>query len=164
MKSIRIVDCALFACVALAGSALAMSDEAFMKDAAQAGHAEVEASKVAQSKARLPAVKTLADTMVADHTKVGDELRRLAMAKRVQLPDGPSVMQKSKLKMIDVGDDAKFDERYVKTFGIAAHEDAIKLFEEAARETKDPDVKAFAEKTLPGLKHHLEMAKALAVK
>ena len=44
-----------------------------------------------------------------------------------------------------------------------AHEDTVKLFEEASREAKDPEVKAWATKTLPGLKHHLEMAKALNV-
>lgn len=59
------------------------------------------------------------------------------------------------------GDNDKFDERYARNFGVKAHEDTIKLFEEASRDAKDPEVRAWAGKTLPGLKHHLEMAKAL---
>lgn len=153
------------ACAVLAtGAVHAKSDASFMKDAAQAGDAEVEASKLAQTKAKRAEVKTFADTMVADHTKLGDELKALAATKKVSLPDSATVVQKSKLKMIDVGDDAKFDERYVKSFGVKAHQDTIKLFQDQARDSKDADVKAFVQKALPGLQHHLEMAKALDVK
>jgi putative membrane protein len=148
---------------AVATSAQAKSDEAFMKDAAQAGAAEVEASRLAQSKARTPDVKAFAAAMIADHTKVADELKALAAAKNVKLPDGPSVKQKAELKLIDAGDDDKFDERYAKHFGVQAHQETIKLFEEAAREAKDADVKAWAAKTLPGLRHHLQMAERLSV-
>jgi putative membrane protein len=144
-----------------ATAAHARSDEAFMKEAAQAGNAEVEASKLAQTKAQRADVKTFAQTMIDDHTKVGEELKALAASKKVDLPTGPSVMQKGELKMIDAGADAKFDERYVKSFGVKAHEDTVKLFEQAAKEAKDADVKAFAQKTLPGLQHHLEMARSL---
>lgn len=147
---------------ALAGQAHARSDESFMKEAAHAGAAEIEASKLAQTKARSADVKTFATAMVNDHTKVADELRALAASKNVKLPDGPSMTQKAELKLIDAGDNDKFDERYAKHFGIKAHEDTIKLFEEASREAKDPEVKAWASKTLPGLKHHLEMAQALS--
>ncbi len=141
----------------------AKSDEAFMKDAAHAGAAEIEASKLAQTKAKNADVKSFADTMIADHTKVADELKALAAKKNVKLPDGPSVTQKAELKLIDAGDNDKFDERYAKHFGVNAHKDTIKLFEEAAKEAKDPEVKAWAEKTLPGLRHHLEMAEKLSV-
>ena len=141
----------------------ALSDEAFMKDAAQAGAAEIEASKLATTKARNADVKAFATTMIADHTKVADELKALAATKNVNLPDGASVKQKAEIKLIDAGDNDKFDERYTKAFGIKAHEETIQLFEEASREAKDPEVKAWAQKTLPGLKHHLEMAKALPV-
>jgi len=144
-------------------NAHARSDEAFMKQAAQNGHAEIQASKLAVTKARNADVKAYASTMVADHTKVDDELKQLASSKKVELPTEPSTLQKAELKMISAGDDAKFDQRYAKSFGIKAHEDTVKLFQEAVQEAKDPEVKAFAQKTLPSLQHHLEMAKALKV-
>jgi len=151
----------LLAGAAFASQAHARSDESFMKEAAHAGAAEIEASKLAQTKAKSADVKSFADTMIADHTKVADELKALAASKNVKLPDGPSVGQNAEIKLIDAGDNDKFDERYAKHFGVKAHQDTIKLFEEASREAKDPEVKAWATKTLPGLKHHLEMAQAL---
>ncbi|MCE4538876.1 DUF4142 domain-containing protein [Pelomonas sp. P7] len=153
----------VLAVTAFASHAHARSDASFMKEAAHAGAAEIEASKLAVSKAKSADVKSFADTMIADHTKVADELKALAATKNVKLPDGPSVKQKAEIKLIDAGDNDKFDERFAKNFGVKAHEDTIKLFEEAAKNAKDPEVKAWAEKTLPGLRHHLEMAQALSV-
>ncbi|RZJ13619.1 MAG: DUF4142 domain-containing protein [Rubrivivax sp.] len=153
----------LLAAALFTTQAHAKSDEAFMKDAAHAGAAEIQASQVAISKAKSADVKAFANSMIADHTKVADELKSLAAKKNVKLPDEPSIGQKAELKLIDAGDNDKFDERYAKHFGVKAHEDTIKLFEEASREAKDPEVKAWATKTLPGLKHHLEMARALSV-
>jgi putative membrane protein len=153
----------LLASAAFATQAYAKSDSAFLKDAAHAGAAEIEASKLAQTKAKSADVKAFADSMVTDHTKVADELKALAATKNVKLPEGPSIKQKAELKLIDAGDNDKFDERYAKHFGVKAHKDTIKLFEDASRDAKDPEVKAWATKTLPGLKHHLEMAQALSV-
>jgi putative membrane protein len=151
------------ACSLLAAApAQARSDASFMKQAAENGNAEIEASKLALTKAKNPEVKTFADHMVADHTKVADELKQLAASKKVDLPTGPSMMQKGKLKMLNSGSDDKFDERYARDFGLKAHQDTIKLFQNAANEAKDADVKAFAQKTLPALQSHLDMARKLA--
>jgi putative membrane protein len=144
-------------------SAHARSDAAFLKDAAEAGEAELRASKVAQTKARRSEVRSFADTMVTEHSRMSEELKRLAAAKRVTLPSAPGVLQQSKLKLIEAGDDDKFDERYVSSFGVKAHEDTIKLFEEAARTATDAEVKAFAQKSLPVLQHHLQMARSLGI-
>ena len=136
-----LLSIALVAATALAAApAHAKSDESFMKDAAQAGAAEIEASKLAQTKSKSPDVKAFAESMITDHTKVADELRALAAKKNVKLPDGPSVKQKAELKMIDAGDNDKFDERYAKRFGVDAHKDTIKLFEDAAKNAKDPEI------------------------
>jgi putative membrane protein len=45
--------------------------------------------------------------------------------------------------------------------GVTAHEDTVKLFQKASADAKDPEVKAFATKTLPKLQHHLQMAQDL---
>ncbi|ATD61375.1 MAG: DUF4142 domain-containing protein [Janthinobacterium svalbardensis] len=37
----------------------------------------------------------------------------------------------------------------------------MKLFTDASQKASDPDIKAFATKTLPALQHHLDMANAL---
>ncbi|HEY4292867.1 DUF4142 domain-containing protein [Luteibacter sp.] len=56
------------------------------------------------------------------------------------------------------GDD--FDKAYAKKM-VADHHKDIALFTKESTSGKDPDLKAFAKKTLPTLKEHLEMAKKL---
>jgi putative membrane protein len=144
-----------------AGGKLARADAAFLKQAAQNGHAEVESSKLALTKAVNTQVKGFAQQMVDDHTKTGQELAALAASKGVEVPKEPSVAQKAKLKMLSAADGANFDKRYADSMGVAAHQDTLKLFQKAAAGATDPDVKAFASKSLPTLQHHLQMAQEL---
>jgi putative membrane protein len=140
---------------------LSSKDKSFMTDAAEAGHTEINASKIALEKNRSPAVKDFAETMVGDHTTAADGLAKLAASKNFTLPDGPSTMQKAKIAVLSKLDGSTFDKQYAKIIGVSAHEDAVKLFKDAAANATDPDVKQFAAKTLPTLQHHLEMAKSL---
>ncbi|AKJ28205.1 DUF4142 domain-containing protein [Caldimonas brevitalea] len=165
MKHIRFGLGAVAAALCMATGASAQGlqkpDVAFLKQAAQNGHAEVESSKIAQTKSRNPQVKAFAAQMVEDHTKVNDELKALAASKGVELPNEPSAMQKGKTKVLGAMDGERFDKRYADEMGVDAHEDTIKLFNKAATEAKDPEVKAFAAKTLPALQHHLKQAQDL---
>jgi putative membrane protein len=144
-------------------AAVSGSDASFMKQAAEAGSAEIEGSKLAEARATSADVKSFAGQMVADHGKVADELKQLADSKGVKLPAKPSVAQRTKLKLLSARKGEKFDRRYADSIGVEAHEEAVKLFRTASTMARDADVKAFAVKTLPGLEHHLEMAKALQV-
>ena len=53
-----------------------------------------------------------------------------------------------------------FDKTYADQ-QVAAHKEAVDLFKKYASKGDDPDVKQFAEKTLPTIEHHLEEAKKL---
>lgn len=143
-------------------SRLQRADKSFLDDAAHNGHAEVKSSQLALTKAQNPKVRAFAQQMVDDHTKANQELAALAASKNVRVPEGPSLMQEAKLKLLNGADGADFDKRYMETMGLQAHRDTIALFEKGARDARDPEVKAFAQKTLPKLKHHLEMAQPLA--
>jgi putative membrane protein len=140
------------------------ADAAFMKQAAENGHAEVESSKLALGKTANADVKAFAQQMVDDHTKAGDELTALAQSKGVKVSADPSIAQRAKIKLMQAMDGASFDRRYAGTFGVTAHEDTVKLFRKEAQSGKDADVKAWAAKTLPTLEHHLAMSKALKSK
>lgn len=142
-------------------STLASADKDFLENAAQGGHAEIEGSKLAQTKSSNADVKQFADQMIQDHTKANQELVALAKQKGYTPPDEPSLMQRTELKALSATSGASFDKMYVSRIGVAAHEDTVKLFEKAAANAKDPDIKAWASKTLPTLKHHLDMANAL---
>jgi putative membrane protein len=152
---------ALFSSLAPAADGMLRSDRNFMEQAAQNGHAEVEAAKLAQSKSGSEKVKAFAAQMEQDHTKTNDELAALATSKSVKLPTEPSAVQKSKAKAMSALDGARFDRQYADSMGVKAHEDTLKMFQKAASGARDPDVKAFAAKTVPALEQHLKMSRDL---
>ena len=140
---------------------LARADESFLKQADQNGLAEVESSKLALTKAQHQQVKAFAQQMVDDHTKANDELKALAQSKGVELPNQPSLAQRAKMKLLEKSDPENFDRRYIEQMGVEAHEDNVKLFQKAANEARDADVKSYASTTLPKLQEHLRMAQDL---
>ena len=152
---------AIFTSLAPAADGMVRSDRNFMEQAAQNGHAEVEAAKLAQGKSANQKVKDFAAKMEQDHTKTNEELAALASSKNVKLPTEPSAVQKSKAKAMDALDGERFDRRYADEMGVKAHEDTVKMFRKAADGAKDADVKAFAAKTLPALEEHLKMSRDL---
>lgn len=142
------------------GAMLGAQDRDFLKNAAQGGALEIEASKLALEKASSAEVKKFAKRMIDDHQKVAHELEALAQKKGVDVPDKPSLVQKAKLETLRVRDDS-FDEKYADEIGVKAHESMIKLFEGEVQDSKDADVKAFAQKVLPQLHTHLSLGKEL---
>ena len=58
---------------------------------------------------------------------------------------------------------AEFDKEYVDAM-VEDHEDDVAAFEDQSKNATDPDVKAFAAKTLPTLKKHLEAIKGIQAK
>ena len=137
------------------------TDKSFLKKAAEGGALEVQASQVADQKSQDPQVKSFAEKMVSEHTKVGDELGQLASSKGVTVPTDPSITQKAKLKLLSSESGAHFDKSYAKDIGVSAHKDTIALFQKEIDKGQDPDIKAFAQKTMPSLQEHLQMAQAL---
>ncbi len=150
----------LFGGMAMADN-LAERDQEFLEQAAQNGHAEMSASRLALTKARNPKVRVFAQRMIDDHQRVDAELSSLAASKKYTPPKEPSMLQKGKEMLIaNLGDDS-FDQRYMNQMGVQAHEETVRLFEEASRDARDPDVKAFASKHLPALREHLKAARDL---
>jgi putative membrane protein len=140
---------------------LSRGDKKFMEKAAQAGMFEIEASKLATANAGSADVKSFATMMVTDHTAVAQELKTLADSKGVTLPADLPRGEKATIKDLQADKDAKFDKLYTDKVAVSAHQDAVKLFTGEVKDAKDPDVKAFAEKTLPALKAHLDKGMAL---
>jgi putative membrane protein len=145
-----------------AADTLSHSDSSFLKSAAEGGMYEVQAGRIALDKATNPQVKSFAQKMIDDHTKANEELSQLAASKGVKLPTSPSLTEQAKLKTLEHWSQSGFDEHFAKGVGVDEHEDDVKAFTKESTQAKDPDVKAFAAKTLPTLQEHLAMAKQLA--
>ncbi|MDX3907526.1 MAG: DUF4142 domain-containing protein [Pigmentiphaga sp.] len=150
-----------FGAGSVSAAELARKDARFIQEAAESGQLEIAASQIAERNASHPDVKAFAKMMVDDHTKVDSELKTLAASKNVQLPAEPTRKVRSALTDLQKQTGAEFDQEYADDIAVDAHEDAVELFEEAAKDAEDADVKAFAAKTLPSLQQHLAKGKEL---
>jgi putative membrane protein len=149
--------------VCAAGLAMADSpDSGFMKSAAEGGISEVDLGQLAQEKAASPAVQKFGARMVKDHSAANDKLKALAGTKGVKLPESSSVMQQASKAKLNLLSGDSFDKSYIKGM-VDDHKDDIKEFQKEAASGKDPEVKAFAEATLPTLREHLKMIQSIAV-
>ena len=149
---------------AQAPAKLSGQDKSFLNDAAEGGNAEVYGSQVALEKSSNADVKTFAQAMVDEHGKADAELKGLAEQKGVKVSDTPTITKKTEIKVLSERKGSSFDQHYADSIGVKAHEDTIKLFQKEVDKGTDPDVKAWASKTLPALQHHLAMAQALKAK
>lgn len=144
-------------------STAAMSDDDFLKEAAMGGMEEVELGKVAGTKGTDPEVKKFGQMMVTDHSKANEELKALAAKKNVQLPTALDAKHQSDLDAMKAKSGKDFDTAYV-TNMIEDHEKDVAAFESKSQNATDPDIKAWATKTLPTLKKHLETIRSVQAK
>jgi len=135
-------------------------DKDFLVEAATGGMMEVELGRLAVAKGTSEAVKQFGQRMIDDHSKANSELTQLAQTKSIALPTELSAKQRADVTKMSKLSGAAFDKAYSKDM-LSDHIKDVAAFERASTSASDPDVKEFAAKTLPILKEHLEMAKAL---
>jgi putative membrane protein len=133
----------------------------FVKEVAVSDMFEIESNKLAQDKGNA-AEKSFASQMVADHTKTSTELKGLVSSGKVnaQVPTALDSSHQSKLDKLK-GESGKDFSSDFDSMQVTAHKDAVSLFERYANGGDNPELKPWAAKTLPTLKHHLEMAQNL---
>lgn len=140
----------------------AKADERMMQDIAQANIAEIETGKLAQEKASNDDVKKFAQTMVDDHTKALTELQDIASKKGVQLPTETDTKHKAAATALKALNGDSFDKRYMSTVGVSDHKKTHEMLQKVERSANDPDLKAYAAKTLPVVHGHLTTAQQIA--
>ncbi|UZE13371.1 DUF4142 domain-containing protein [Pseudomonas sp. B21-053] len=143
-----------------ASSAFAQSPADFINDASAKGMADIEASRLAHQKTESKEVKDYTVVVINDLTTANQHLAKIA--KKLELPVAPreEVIDKSKTMIPEVKDGPTFDQAYAAS-QVKTTQEAIAQIEQEAQTTDVPEIKAFAEETLPKLQNHLQMAKAL---
>jgi putative membrane protein len=146
---------------AAADTGLTAGDRDFINKAAQGNLMEVQAGKLASQRALDPAVKSFADKMVSDHSAANDTLKSLADSKQMPLADTVSPEEHAALGKLEGLNGTEFDKTYSQMM-VKDHTTDISEFEKAFKKANDPDVKAYAQQTLPTLRHHLMLANRLS--
>jgi predicted outer membrane protein len=152
----------LFAFASAAGAAddagkISRADASAMKKLAGANLAEVEGGKLAASKAQNADVKKFGQQMADDHGKMLEDLKKLAEAKGVKLPDSPPASEKGKLKKLEALSPERFDRAYMDDM-VKDHQKDVKETDKIASKAKDPDFKQAVQEANAKIKEHLQMA------
>jgi putative membrane protein len=140
---------------------LPRGDRKFIDDAARSGMFEVQVAQLAASKTSDPDVKSFAGMLVDQHKAAINELVKIAAARGVELPAAPGRALRRDIEKLGQKNGDEFDRDFVRDVGIKAHEKDIKMYQKASKDVKDPELKAFVDKTLPHLQEHLAAAEKL---
>jgi putative membrane protein len=143
---------------------IAPKTEDFVKEAAMSDMTEIAASKIGQERGNADE-KAFSAQMVKDHTKTSTQLKALLTSAKISapLPNGLDSSNEGKVAKLRDAKPESFSSEF-DSMQVSAHKDAVSLFERYAKGGENPKLKEWANKTLPALRHHLEMAQNLEKK
>jgi len=138
------------------------ADTHFIAVAAGAGMYEVEAARMALTRAGNPQVRSFAQMLLDQHTAANRELMAMVGGKGHKVAPGMPPELQAKLDTLKGTSAANFDHEFIRTTGVADHMATIAEFEKSRSSVGDRDLRAFIDKTLPVLRTHLQQAQDLA--
>jgi putative membrane protein len=133
----------------------------FVKEVAISDMFELESNKLAEQKGNAQE-KSFAQQMVTDHNRTNSDMKRMVESGKVKatLPTTLDSSHQSKLDKLTGASGKDFSSDFG-SYQVSAHKDAVSLFERYAKSGDNAELKGWANKTLPTLRHHLEMAQEL---
>jgi len=122
---------------------------------------EIESSQMALDKTQTPDVRAFAEQMIADHTAAGEKFTAAAASDGVAAPT--ALMPDHQAQIDALGQTAadSFDQAYLGA-QVAAHTEAVELFDAYSQQGEAGALKTFAAETLPTLQSHLTHVEGLA--
>jgi putative membrane protein len=158
---------ALLLAALLAGATPALaasptSDATFLQDAVHTETTEAQIGQLALQKSSSSGVKKLGQMLIEDHSSGGQEATRLANTMQVSLTMSPADDQEATYRALSGLSGTSFDNAFINAV-IKNSSAAIEKYE-AQAQSGDGEVAAYANKTLPLLERHLDMARMLKMR
>jgi len=116
--------------------------------------------KLIVQNAQSPDLKNFGQRLVTDHTQADQRLAQIAAQQGAIIPTKADPTHQAMLDQLASLSGTDFD-RAVEKDAVRDHERDIQLYKQAANNLQDPELKAFAQQTLPILQQHLDMARQL---
>jgi putative membrane protein len=138
---------------------LSPADQQFVQDASTAGATEIAAGKLALTNSSDAQVKSFAQRMIADHTRLARNLDIVAKRQGITAAPSADAAVTGSLESLH-GED--FDKAYIAQVAVDGHRKAVALFSTESRDGTNAQLKNVAARALPIIKHHYEMAQQLA--
>lgn len=137
----------------------ASSATAFASRAAQTGMIEIALGGLALQKSSNTQVRQFAEKMIHDHGQANLELDSIVQREGLILPTRLDAKYDTIVSSFNTKSGVEFDKAYIQHMA-KNHADEMGLFESAAR-LSDPEVSAYAQKTLTMLQEHRQLAESL---
>ncbi len=135
-------------------------DRVFVARAASGGQLEVRVARYVEKNADRDAVKDFARHMVDDHTKANDELNALADHEGIDVPKDLNDQDHDTLERLKKLKGHELDRAYISQM-VQDHQQDIAAFQDEARDGRDDRLRDFAQREIPILQHHLDMAEEI---
>nr|WP_314624518.1 DUF4142 domain-containing protein [uncultured Noviherbaspirillum sp.] len=97
----------------------------------------------------------------ADNAEAQNELKKIASSKGVTLPTETDVQHKGIATALQALSGETFDEQFIKRVGVGDHQRTHDMLSDVSKNAKDPQLKAYAAKTIKVVDSHLARAKKL---
>jgi putative membrane protein len=141
-------------------AAAAKSDAEFLRMAAEADMTAAHIGKMAEDRAANGEIKDFGKKLAQDHTSDYNQVFQLAAKTGESVPKAIDKRDDHEIAALDKRKGTAFDRAFL-TEESAAHEKLIKEFRQEAEHGSNPDIKAYANKTLPIIEQHLHEAQDL---
>ncbi|MES2256549.1 MAG: DUF4142 domain-containing protein [Pseudomonadota bacterium] len=155
-NSILLLSCVAIATVTIPRLAIADSPRHFLQEALQGDNAEIMLGGLAAERARSPRVKEYGRMLASDHHDAREEVIRVGQRMGVRRNRDLAPEAKDERDRLQNLDGREFDREFIR-YMIQDHRKDVADFRDEAREDHGP-VSALAERQLPTLEKHLEMA------
>jgi putative membrane protein len=154
---------ALLAGAAPTFAASPTTDATFLQQAVHTESTEAQIGQLAVTKSSNDGVQKLGQMLIDDHTTSGQEATRLANTLQVSLPmNNPPDDQEATYRSLSGLSGTAFDNAFINA--VIKNTEASIADYEAQAQSGDGEVAAYADKTLPLLEKHLQMARMLKMR
>jgi putative membrane protein len=132
------------------------ADQRFIREAAQANLAAIRLGDVAVRNGSTAEIRKLGQTIMEDHRKLNQRILPIATRLHVTMPTEETPEQRATYNRLSVMTGVAFDDAWLDDLK-TAHQQIVSLFQDAAQNTVDPQLKTFAQSSVPSLKAHQQM-------
>jgi putative membrane protein len=138
-------------------------DRSFILQASMGNKAEIDAGQTASAKATDAGIKSFGQMMVTDHSDALSKLKTVAGSLGAYAPDSLDAEHVALKNQLASATGRAFDSIYIWA-QVKDHQKTIVLFETEISSGNHTEVVAYANNTLPHLRHHLQQADSLSKK
>jgi len=142
-------------------STASFADQSFVSSIFESDVAEVQLGQLAQQKSQSPDVKQLGQSMVANRTKLSEQLKPIADKLNINQPKKPSKKDRQLIAKLETLSGPEFDQEYIKAVARDNQED-VKNFQSEAQAAQDPNLQMAAKQDAGVLAQHQQAVEQIA--